>query len=201
MRKIKSSTIPYRVISGSLKGVRIVVPDLGVTRPPLTRLRRAISDFMQPYLPGAHFLDLFSGSGSYLFEVVSRGVASATGVEYESRLAHAINKEAMRLEIDERLHCLCDDVFDIIPQLYREGKRYDIIMAAPPQYKGYIDKTLTTLADFPLLAPDGMIICQHDTSETRRISFVPFTITQQRKYGNTTFTILAETTASDSPPS
>ena len=191
MRKIKSSTIHYRVISGSLKGTQIIVPDLGVTRPPLTRLRRAICDFMQPYLPGAHFLDLFSGSGSYLFEVVSRGVASATGVEYESQLAHAINKEAMRLQVNNRLHCMCADVFDVIPQLHSEGKQYDIIMLAPPQYKGYIDKTLKVLSDFPLSTPDGMIICQHDTSETRRISFEPFEITQQRKYGNTTFTILA----------
>jgi 16S rRNA G966 N2-methylase RsmD len=46
------------------------------------------------------------------------------------------------------------------------------------------------LQEYRLLAPDGQIICQHDTSETDRIARAGFDLRQRRKYGNTTFTVL-----------
>ncbi|MEW5993600.1 MAG: 16S rRNA (guanine(966)-N(2))-methyltransferase RsmD [Candidatus Zixiibacteriota bacterium] len=190
MRTRKQPDFRFTIIAGSLKGKVITVPNLGVTRPPLTRLRRAIFDFLNPYLHGAQYLDLFSGTGSYLFEAVSRGAARATGVELEKRLADSINQQARNLGIADQLTCLNDDVFKAIPRLASHEERFDIIMLAPPQYVGLIDKALVLLKEHPLLWSDGMIICQHDTSETPKIEFGDFGIAQRRKYGNTTFTIL-----------
>jgi 16S rRNA G966 N2-methylase RsmD len=42
----KDKQFDFRVIAGELKGKKIVSPDLGITRPPLTRLRKAIFDFL-----------------------------------------------------------------------------------------------------------------------------------------------------------
>jgi len=182
--------IEYRIIAGTLKGRQILAPDLGVTRPPLTRLRRSIFDFLSPYLPGATYLDLFSGTGSYLFEATSRGVAAAVGVELEPPLADTINTYARTFGVADRMKCLCDDVFTAIPALCADGRGFSIIMMAPPQYKGLINRTLTTLREHPCHTADGMIICQHDTSETKDIDFSAWPMLQQRKYGNTTFTVL-----------
>ncbi|MEW6051960.1 MAG: RsmD family RNA methyltransferase [Candidatus Zixiibacteriota bacterium] len=181
----------FTVITGTLKGRTIVSPDLGVTRPPLSRLRKAIFDFLMPYLEDAHYLDLYSGTGSYLFEAVSRGVGSATGIEIEQALVQSINDQASRFGVDARLVCLCEDVFVAIPRLTAQGKQYDIIMIAPPQYQGLIDKTLNALRQSPLLSPNGIILCQHDKSETDKIDFSAWSILQQRAYGNTVFTVLA----------
>ncbi|MBD3257692.1 hypothetical protein GF377_04610 [candidate division GN15 bacterium] len=188
--KEKKKRIEFRVIAGDLKARRVVVPDLGVTRPPLTRLRKSIFDFLNPYLPDARYLDLFSGTGSYLFEAVSRGVAVAVGVEQEERLAGAINRQAQTFDVASRLQCRCEDVFAAIPRLYNAGGQFDIIMIAPPQYVGLIGRTLTALAKHPLLTDNGMAICQHDTSETDDIDWSGWDITQRRRYGNTTYTIL-----------
>ena len=190
MSKPGLKTIEFKVIAGSLKGRRIVVPDLGVTRPPLARLRKSIFDYLNPQLDGAAYLDLFSGTGSYLFEAVSRGALSATGVEIEARLTRAINDQAQRLGVAERLECRCEDVFEALPRLCQAGRRYHLIMTAPPQYRGFIDRTLKLLASHELLLPDGRIICQHDTSETRKVDWDNFPVIQRREYGNTTFTIL-----------
>ena len=190
MRGKKRPDFRFTVVAGALKGKVITTPDLGITRPPLTRLRRAIFDFLMPYLESAHYLDLFSGTGSYLFEAVSRGVHSALGVEIERRLAEVINRQAEKLHVEDRLLCLYDDVFKVIPRLASQKQRFDIIMIAPPQYVGLIDGTLALLKDNDILSREGMIICQHDTSETPRIDFAGFEIEQRRKYGNTTFTIL-----------
>lgn len=186
----KRPDFKFTIVAGKLKGKVIAAPNFGLTRPPLTRLRRAVFDFLMPHLESARYLDLFSGTGSYLFEAFSRGAGEAVGVEIEARLAAAINHQAQKLHVEDRLSCLCDDVFKVIPRLASQKQRFDIIMIAPPQYVGLIDKTLALLEDNNILNRDGMIICQHDTSETPKIDFAGFEIGQRRKYGNTTFTIL-----------
>ncbi|RKX24095.1 MAG: 16S rRNA (guanine(966)-N(2))-methyltransferase RsmD [Candidatus Zixiibacteriota bacterium] len=190
MSSSKQKRFEFRIIAGEFKGVKIISPDLGVTRPPLSRLRRAIFDSLNPYLAGASYLDLFSGTGSYLFEAVSRGAAKATGVEMERQLADAINNQAEKLGVSDRLACLCADVVDAIQKLCARSEQYDLIMMAPPQYKGFVDHTLRALKDNSILSAGGMVVCQHDTSETDQIDFRSFQVLQQRKYGNTTFTFL-----------
>jgi 16S rRNA (guanine966-N2)-methyltransferase len=190
MKKKKPGQFLFSVVAGELKGKRISAPDLGITRPPLTRLRKAIFDFLKPYLVDAAYLDLFSGTGSYLFEAVSRGAANATGVEMERQLADAINVQAGKLGVAERLTCLRDDVFKVIPRLAARKIEFDIVMIAPPQYKGLIDQTLKALSAVKLVRPDGLIVCQHDTSETAKIDFGEADIWQRRKYGNTTYTVI-----------
>jgi len=181
----------FTIIAGSLKGRTIITPDLGTTRPPLSRLRRSIFDFLTPYLDTASFLDLFSGTGSYLFEAVSRGVAVAVGIEREKQLADAINRQAGSLGVAAGLSCRCQDVFEAIPELNVARKRFDIIMLAPPQYIGLVDQTLAALRRYPLSRPEGLIVCQHDTKETNKINFLDFPILQRREYGHTTFTVIS----------
>ncbi len=180
----------FTIIAGTLKGRKITAPDLGHTRPPLSRLRKAIFDFLRPYLPEARYLDLYSGTGSYLFEAVSRGAGKATGVEREAALATAINKQAERFGIAGQLHCRCDDVFAVIEELQQKGRTFDIIMMAPPQYQDLVSKTLHAMRDKQLTTAGGLIVCQHDTSETDSIDTAGFEVLQRRKYGNTTFTVL-----------
>lgn len=181
----------FRVIAGSLKGKKIIAPDLGITRPPLTRLRKSIFDYLMPYIREASYLDLYSGTGSYLFEAVSRGAARATGIEIESQLADAINAQAARYGVADRLECLCEDLFKAVPRLSKAGRTFDIVMMAPPQYQGMVNKTLRLLAKHPVTGPDSQIICQHDSSETAEIDARDFRLVQRRKYGNTTFSIFS----------
>ena len=180
----------FQVIAGQLKGRTITAPDLGITRPPLSRIRRSIFDYLVPYLADANYLDLFSGTGSYLFEAVSRGTAKAVGVEIEPKLAESINVQAQVFDIGDKLYCRCEDVFEALPKLKSSHEKFDIIMIAPPQYKGIIDETLKCLRQYPVLADSGFLLCQHDSSETDQIESFDFKIKDQRKYGNTTFTIL-----------
>ena len=143
--KEKKKFFEFRVIAGSLKGKLIKAPDLGVTRPPLTRLRKSIFDFLNPYLVDSAYLDLFSGTGSYLFESISRGANNATGVELEKKLVDSIADYSEKLEVSKKLNCICGDVFEVIKRLHSQKRKFDIIMIAPPQYKDFLDKTLELL--------------------------------------------------------
>lgn len=189
-KKSTSDEFNFQIIAGDLKGRKIHAPNLGITRPPLSRVRRSIFDYLNPYLVDGRYLDLFSGTGSYLFEASSRGAKMAVGVELEKQLAESINAHAKLFGVTDRMRCLQEDVFRAIPKFGRTGEQFDIIMVAPPQYKGLIEKTLAALHEQTILAQDGQILCQHDTSETRKLKFGQFEIVQQRTYGNTTFTIL-----------
>ncbi len=190
MSKKSRSDFDFHIIAGDLKGRVIHAPNLGVTRPPLTRVRRSIFDYLNPYLMDGRYLDLFSGTGSYLFEATSRGAKMVTGVELEKQLADAINNHAKAFGVSDRMRCLNEDVFQAIPKFGRTGQQFDIIMVAPPQYKGLIERTLVALHEQTILAEGGQILCQHDTSETRKLKFEQYETVQQRTYGNTTFTIL-----------
>lgn len=189
-RKETHNRFEFTIVAGSLKGRRITAPDFGITRPPLSRLRKSIFDYLTPWIEHSHYLDLFSGTGSYLFEAVSRGAKEALGVELDRRLAESINRQAAKFEIDNRLNCTTGDVFTVIPSLAERKKKFDIIMMAPPQYKDLVNRTLRVLQEHPLLADDGRIICQHDSNETAGIDITGFGLIQQRKYGHTTFTVL-----------
>ena len=171
---MRKEDFKFQVIAGQLKGRTITSPDLGITRPPLTRIRRAIFDFLWPYLEDANYLDLYSGTGSYLFEAVSRGAKNAIGIEMERKLADAINTQAVKFGVGDKLKCLCQDVFAAIPDLKKRQRLFEVIMIAPPQYQGLIDKTLLCLKEFPVLAKGGIILCQHDTSEKNKIDFAGF---------------------------
>src|SRR3989454_7409349 len=80
-----------RVIAGSLKGRRLVVPRGATTRPTGDQVRIALMDTLTPWLPGARVLDLFAGAGGVGFEAPSRGALGATFVEHEARAAAALD--------------------------------------------------------------------------------------------------------------
>lgn len=182
--------LEFRIIAGTLKGRVVKAPDLGVTRPPLTRMRRAIFDFLMPYLEGAKYLDLFSGTGSYLFEAVSRGAVRGVGVDLEPKLADSINATADRFGVATRLNCICSDVFLALPMLARRGEKFDVVMIAPPQYKDLISRTLQVLREHRVISSNTLILCQHDTKETASVDISGYELVQRREYGNTTYTVL-----------
>jgi 16S rRNA (guanine966-N2)-methyltransferase len=188
--KSSSKQLEFRIIAGTLKGRLVTAPDLGVTRPPLTRMRRAIFDYLMPYLDGAKYLDLFSGTGSYLFEAVSRGAAKGVGVDLETKLAESINKTADKFGVGNRLNCLCADVFVAVPMLARRDEKFDIVMIAPPQYQNLISRTLQVMRESRVTSANCLILCQHDTKETASVDISGYDLVQRREYGNTTYTVL-----------
>ena len=66
-----------RIIGGDFRGRKLPVLDAEGLRPTSDRVRETLFNWLQFEIPGAHCLDLFSGSGALSFEAVSRGAKSA----------------------------------------------------------------------------------------------------------------------------
>jgi 16S rRNA (guanine966-N2)-methyltransferase len=84
-----------RVISGDLRGRRLVVPSGLATRPPLDRVRTAVFDRLGAFVEGACVLDLFAGGGSLGIEALSRGARRCLFVERDP-----LALDALRANLD-----------------------------------------------------------------------------------------------------
>ena len=81
-----------RVISGSAKGRKLVVPSGDHVRPTKDRVKEAIFNSLHSYglVENRSFLDLFSGTGSLGIEALSRGAKSAVFIDHHAEAIDCI---------------------------------------------------------------------------------------------------------------
>ena len=91
-----------RIIGGSLRNSKIVVPDQPGVRPTPDRVRETLFNWLTPILPGARVLDLFAGTGALGIEAISRGAAFAEFVESDPTLCSKLTAELVRLKIADQ---------------------------------------------------------------------------------------------------
>jgi 16S rRNA (guanine966-N2)-methyltransferase len=89
-----------RIIAGKWKNRKLqTLPDDKVTRPTADRVRESVFNILQSTIPGAHVLDLFSGTGALGLEALSRGAASAVFVESNPIAVKLIRQNINTLDV------------------------------------------------------------------------------------------------------
>jgi 16S rRNA (guanine(966)-N(2))-methyltransferase RsmD len=134
-----------RVIAGSAKGIILKQPAL-VTRPTMDRVRAAIFSILGERTPQAHVLDLFSGTGAMGIEALSRGAASATFVDNNSKCIEVIADNLKKTRLEGKVTRM--DALTYLSYRSKE-KPFDLIFADPP----YADKEGNNLAASLLKSP------------------------------------------------
>src|SRR3989442_11768292 len=134
-----------RVIAGSLKGRRLVVPRGATTRPTGDQVRIALMDTLTPWLPGARVLDLFAGAGGVGFEALSRGALDATFVEHEARAVAALDANIAALGVRTQARVLRLDAGRALRRLAADGERFGIVFLDPPYATDLATRTLEAL--------------------------------------------------------
>jgi 16S rRNA (guanine966-N2)-methyltransferase len=160
-----------RITGGALRGRRIPVPPQDV-RPTSERARQAFFNIVGPRINGAHFLDLFAGSGIFSFEAASRGAAEAVAVDLSRKNVTAI--ERLTKEWDVAVRAVVGDVLHGVPSTQRPapgkdnlgtghwapGTRFNVVYADPPyDFARYDD--LFAVLDGLSLAPDALVAVEH----------------------------------------
>ena len=83
---------------------------------------------------GADVLDCFTHTGSFALNAGKAGASSVLGVD-ASELGVAQAEENARLNgFEDRVRFQCADVFDLLPQLEKEGRSYDVVILDPPAF-------------------------------------------------------------------
>lgn len=174
-----------RIISGIYGRRRFDVPSSFSARPTTDfakeNLFNVVHNLMD--LEGTDALDLFAGTGSISFELLSRECRKVTAVEKNNAHASFIAKVAKELKT-ESLTLIRGDVFRYLRSAPREG--FDFIFADPPY-------ALETLPDVPrlvfeqeLLRPEGLFVMEHPKNYD--FSTLPY-FYQHRVYGSVNFSL------------
>lgn len=83
---------------------------------------------------GASVLDCFTHTGSFALNAGIAGAESVIGVDAsELSISQAI--ENARLNgLEDKVSFICEDVFELLPRLERQGERFDVVILDPPAF-------------------------------------------------------------------
>ena len=92
--------------------------------------RRAVAKLCK----GARVLDCFTHTGSFALNAGIAGAEHVTGVD-ASELGIAQARENAALNgLEDRVEFICEDVFDLLPRLEKQGEKYDVVILDPPAF-------------------------------------------------------------------
>ena len=153
-----------RIIAGDLKGSKIrTIPGEG-TRPMTDRVRESLFNILALELPGAAFLDLFSGSGAVGIEALSRGAATVVFVESDPAWADVIVDNLVRLGLRDRSLIMRSDAYVSVESLARGEKRFGVVFAGPPYDHDHHNRIVETIARAGI-GDEGTIVLQYRATD------------------------------------
>ena len=83
---------------------------------------------------GARVLDCFTHTGSFALNAGMAGAEHVTGVD-ASELGVAQARENAALNgLEDRVEFICEDVFDLLPRLEKQGEKFDVVILDPPAF-------------------------------------------------------------------
>jgi 16S rRNA (guanine966-N2)-methyltransferase len=132
-----------RIIGGDFRGRSIKVPD-AETRPTSSRVREAIFSSVEHAVSGLddlRVLDLFSGSGAFGIESISRGAAEAVLIEKDLRAADTLHSNVANFGI-KNARVVIADAFTDVTQKSGRGT-FDVVFIDPPY--SFEDQDVDTL--------------------------------------------------------
>ena len=83
---------------------------------------------------GADVLDCFTHTGSFALNAGIAGAAHVTGVDASELAVAQARENAVLNGLDDRVEFICEDVFELLPRLEKEGKKYDVVILDPPAF-------------------------------------------------------------------
>ena len=174
-----------RVIAGRFKGRKLKsVPGMA-TRPPLSRLRRAVFDKIEGSLACGPFLDLFAGTGSYVIEALSRGASRAVAVDISRQALGTLRQNLATVGAGEEATILLGDSFAVAERLIDRHGPFGVVAVAPPYSRGMEERMLGLLDRPGLLAPEGVLFAQHSVHDEVPVEWLTLAHLETRRYGET----------------
>lgn len=173
-----------RIISGKYKSRRIQIPANLQARPTTDFAREGLFNVLNNRIDWEDLtaLDLFTGTGSIAFELISRGASYVVGVENNQLHYNFICKTQDQLGAVE-LFPIKTDVFKY---LQNATQQFNLVFADPP----YDLPNLKTIPEIVirkgLVKEGGIFVMEH--SKQYDFSLLP-NFKEMRRYGNVHFSI------------
>lgn len=150
-----------RIIAGQWRSRRFAFPDGPGLRPTPDRVRETLFNWLAPHIEGARVLDCFAGSGAMLLESLSRGAASALGLDLNPQSVAALRGHLVTLD------CAAGQVQQVDALRHLESQPatpFDLVFLDPPFHQNLLAPACTLLEERGWLAPRAWVYCESETA-------------------------------------
>ena len=165
-----------RIISGKFKGTKLFIPSNNETRPLKDLARESIFNVLRHSkkfrfkLKNAKILDLYSGTGSFGLECLSREANKVVFVENNNKALRILVKNISKLKISEKTSVIESSVSSFLALDSFLNNKVDLIFLDPP----FKEKNL--------LGKNGILVI-HRNKKTKDIYPKNFKILDVKNYG------------------
>ena len=165
-----------RIISGKLKGKKLFLPKDKATRPLKDLVKVSIfnlldhSNIVKKKLENSSILDLFSGTGSFGLECLSRGSKNVYFFENYVEAIKVLEKNLNFFKNSKNFKIFKFDCFEFFESNKEINKKFDIIFLDPPYKELRINKLIEKIIQKKILKNDGLIIIHRHRKDKLEIS-------------------------------
>jgi len=176
-----------RIISGTLKGKKLLQPKDKFTRPLKDLTKESLFNIIQhsnkfnSKIKGANILDLFSGVGSFGLECLSREANAVTFIENYKTVIPILKKNISNLNVLEKSKIIEKDILNKI-NFNNLNSNFDIIFLDPPYKEKLLSTILEKILNSKILNKDGLIIIHRHKNEIDNLNEF-FNIIEEKVYG------------------
>lgn len=89
---------------------------------------------IQKLCKGARVLDCFTHTGSFALNAGIAGAAEVTGVDASQLAVDQATENAKLNGLENNVKFICEDVFKLLPELEKQGEKYDVVILDPPAF-------------------------------------------------------------------
>jgi len=171
-----------RVISGTLRGRKILGHDIEGTRPTMDRVKESIFGTIQNYVPDSIVLDLFAGSGNLGIEAISNGSKLCYFIDNNIEAINCIKKNAKTFNIEDKCNITLSDYKKALNTFHDNNMKFDIIFVDPPYKYEVIDKVINKIIDYNLLNDNGILVLEFEFDKIKD-NYNGLTLIKNKKYG------------------
>ena len=183
-----------RIVAGKFKGMTLLGPGDKRIRPLKDMVRESIfnllthSNKISFQIEKSNVLDLYSGTGSFGLECLSRQAAKVIFIENEKNAVRILEKNIEKLKVKNETKVFCNDAFQVIR---KHGKghldqftkmKFDLIFCDPPFKNTNINDLIELIVAENLLKNNGIIIL-HRHKNTKEKLTIYFKVIDKRIYG------------------
>ncbi len=177
-----------RIIGGKNKGKKIFLPVDKNTRPLRDMVKESIFNLIEHSnkfnisISNSVVLDLFSGSGSFGLECLSRGAKFITFVENYVHALEILKKNISMMNAMSLSEIIENNCFELINDKKIFSNTFDIIFLDPPYKYKNINFLIEQIIEKKILKKTGIILIHRHKNDDIEITS-KLNILDSRKYG------------------
>ena len=181
-----------RIISGTNKGKRLIIPSDKRTRPLKDLAKESIfnilthANYINFHLEDSKVLDLFSGIGSFGLECISRGSKFVFFLENYPPVLKILRNNIANLKYENKSKVINTDAFKINNNTFKIDQKFQIIFCDPPYKEKKIEVLIKKIIEMDILEKNGIIIIHKKKGDLDNYP-KKFKVIDTKSYGLSTF--------------